>query len=128
MTPYPFRPGQGPITVEASVTGPARGSTVTMILDTGATTSLLKRTTLAYLGFDLTATKHQVRMTTGSTVELVPVVQLTRLFALGQNRIGFSVVAHSLPEGVAVDGLLGLDFFRGHVLTLDFRAGSITLG
>ena len=32
-----------------------------------------------------------------------------------------------IPADAGVDGLLGLDFLRGHVLTLDFRGGIITL-
>jgi hypothetical protein len=44
---------------------------------------------------------------------------------LGQIRILFPVVAHTLPPTTSVDGLLGLDFFRGLELTLDFRAGQI---
>jgi hypothetical protein len=30
-------------------------------------------------------------------------------------------------QGLIVDGVLGLDFLRGHVLTIDFRSGQITL-
>ena len=49
------------------------------------------------------------------------------MFTLGQNRTGFPVIAHTLPDTTMVDGLLGLDFFQGHILTLDFQVGSITL-
>jgi len=64
---------------------------------------------------------------TGSKIEVVPVVVLTRLSVLGQSRYDFPVLAHTLPAGSAVDGLLGLDFLRGHALTVDFRTGQITL-
>jgi hypothetical protein len=49
------------------------------------------------------------------------------LSALGQRRFGFPVVAHDLPAQAAVDGLLGLDFLRDQVLTVDFQKGQITL-
>ena len=52
---------------------------------------------------------------------------LAKISALGQDRIDFPVLAHTLPPGAGVDGLLGLDFFRGQFLTLDFRTGQITL-
>jgi len=42
-------------------------------------------------------------------------------------RTNFPVVAHDLPPAVTVDGLLGLDFFRDLVLTLDFARGRIDL-
>ncbi len=57
----------------------------------------------------------------------VPRVVLNRLTVLGQHRIGFAVLSHPLPPDAGVDGLLGLDFFRGSVLTLDFRSGLMTL-
>jgi hypothetical protein len=80
-----------------------------------------------YLGIDPDQSTRQIQMTTGSAVEIVPVVVLTRLSALGQHRFGFPVIAHTLPKDSAVDGLLGLDFLRDQVLTIDFRAGRITL-
>ena len=43
------------------------------------------------------------------------------------HRIGFPLLAKALPPEAGVDGLLGLDFLRGHVLTLDFRTGVLTL-
>lgn len=39
----------------------------------------------------------------------------------------FSALAHTLPPEVGVDDLLGLDFLRGQILTLDFQAGQISL-
>ena len=50
-----------------------------------------------------------------------------RLEALGQVRANFSVISHTLPPTAAIDGVLGLDFFRNHVLTLDFQRGVIAL-
>jgi len=58
---------------------------------------------------------------------MVPRVVLNRLTVLGQHRIGFAVVSHPLPPEAGVDGLLGLDFLRDQTLTLDFRAGTISL-
>lgn len=37
------------------------------------------------------------------------------------------VISLSLPAGASFDGLFGLDFLRGHVLTIDFQQGQITL-
>lgn len=52
---------------------------------------------------------------------------LSRIRALGQERVEFAVLGHTLPPSAGVDGLLGLDFFRGQSLTLDFRTGHVTL-
>lgn len=67
-------------------------------------------------------------MTTASGVEYVPRIAMDRLEELGQHRRGSQVVAHTLPPSTTVDGLLGLDFFRGTRLTIDFANGRITLG
>lgn len=63
----------------------------------------------------------------GSGVENCPQVTLNRMSALGRHRLAFTVVAHSLPSAARIDGLLGLDFLRDGVLTLDFIHGQITL-
>jgi predicted aspartyl protease len=124
---HTFNSKQGPIVVEAEITGPSRSMTVPLILDTGATTSLLKEAVLLALGFDLVSVTDRVQMTTGSTVISVPRVVLTRLTAMGRHQFGFPVLAYSLPAAVSVSGLIGLDFLRNQVLTIDFRAGQITL-
>lgn len=38
-----------------------------------------------------------------------------------------TVVSQDFPTSVTVDGLLGLDFFRGRILNIDFSRGFITL-
>jgi hypothetical protein len=52
-------------------------------------------------------------------------VQLLRIESLGQSRTNFPVLTHPLPPAAPVDGLLGLDFFRGTELVIDFRNGQI---
>ncbi len=125
---YPFDGSRGPILIAAEVTGPDRSLALQLLLDTGATTSLLKDAVLLTLGYDLASVADWVRMTTGSQVTSVPKVVLTRLTALGRHRFGFPVLAHTLPVSASVHGLLGLDFLRDGVLTIDFRSGRITLG
>jgi hypothetical protein len=124
---YPFQAKQGPILVEAEVTGPSRTLTLPLLLDTGANTSLIKESVLLVLGYDLASVTDRVPMTTGSVVTTVPRVVLTRLSSLGQHRIDFPVLAHPLPAAVSVSGQLGLDFLRDRTLTIDFRTGQIDL-
>jgi hypothetical protein len=60
-------------------------------------------------------------------VEATTRLPVDKIEALGQERLNFSVIAHTLPPSASVDGVLGLDFMRSHVLTLDFQNGEITL-
>jgi hypothetical protein len=66
-------------------------------------------------------------MTTGSTVISVPQVILTRMTTLGTHRFGFPVLVYTLPAATSVAGLIGLDFLRGFILTVDFRSGRLDL-
>jgi len=54
-------------------------------------------------------------------------VELSRFSALRQQRRGFPVLAYDMPPEAGIDGVLGLDFFRGQSLNIDFRKGQIPL-
>ncbi len=122
-----FQPRSGPILVEAEVSGPSGKAAAKLVLDTGATTTTLNGRLLRSIGYEPDAATESVRITTGSRVETVPRLTVNRLSALGKHAIGLQILAHTLPDEAAVDGLLGLDFFRGTSLTIDFRAGQIAL-
>jgi predicted aspartyl protease len=124
---FTFNATGGLILVSVRVNGPAGHIFAQLALDTGATASLIQTATLVSIGYDPAAASDRVLVTTGSGVEYVPRLPLDRVEALGQVRAGFPVVAHTLPPSAGVDGLLGLDFFRGQQLMIDFRRGEITL-
>lgn len=104
-------PSGGPIVVTARLWGPRHDARVKMALDTGATTSLISTEWLIHLGYDPGASRERLPVTTGSGVE----------------RVQVPILAHTLPPSAPIDGLLGLDFLRGTVLTVDLRAGVIDL-
>jgi hypothetical protein len=122
----PFNAQQGLILVEAELEGPTARYRLQLALDTGATETVIGTGWLAAVGYDLSQAQ-QVTVTTASGVELVALLPVIRLTALGQDRTAFPVVGLTLPAGIQTDGVLGLDFFRGQVLTIDFRAGQVTL-
>ena len=82
---------------------------------------------MEHLGYDPSVETGHVRVTTGSRLEFVPRITLSRIEALGYDYSDFPVLCHTLPPSVLVDGVLGLDFLRGKRLVLDFRTGIITL-
>ena len=89
--------------------------------------AMLSMPKLMLVGHDPAGVPERLPTTTASGVEYVPRLTINRLDVLGQQRTDFPVLAHTLPPSAGVDGLLGLDFFRGRKLTLDFRTGVITL-
>ena len=124
---YAFQPRSGAILVEAEVSGPAGKRTVTLVLDTGATSSTLSLKILREIGYEPATSTDLVRLTAGTGLATVPRMMINRLSALGRHAIGLRVMAHDHPAEAKVDGLLGLDFFRDLVLTLDFPVGQIGL-
>ncbi len=120
-----FHSSTGPIALDASLSGPLGQADLRLILDTGATTSLIRSTILIAVGYDPDASPDRVQVAMGGGIGLIPRVVLNRLSALGQHRLGFPVLAHAILPAAGIDGLLGLDFLRGTILTIDFRAGRI---
>jgi predicted aspartyl protease len=124
---HSFSSRTGPIVVAVEISGPKGKVDALLLLDTGATTSTINRKVLQVAGYDPSSITEFVEITAGTGTASVPRLMLNRLSALGKHAIGIRVLAHDLPAGVAVDGLLGLDFFRDLLLTLDFRQGLIEL-
>ena len=124
---FPFDPQQGLIIVPAELWGPNGSAVLRLALDTGATGTVVNTGMLVALGYDPALIPDRVQITTGSGVEFVPRVLLDRIMALGRESAGFPVLGHTLPPSAGIDGLLGLDFFRGWNLTIDFRRGQVVL-
>src|SRR5262245_16627496 len=124
----PFDPNREAVLVRGEVSGPlGHPAEVVLVLDTGATTSLIRSDLLTRLGYDPAASTDRVQVLTGGGVRILPRLVVNRLTVLGQDRIDFPDLSDALPPGADIDGILGLDFFRGQILTLDFRSGLITL-
>jgi predicted aspartyl protease len=123
----PFNPLGGLIVVPAVLEGPKGTVKLRLVVDTGAKRTVIGNSILRQAGYDSALAPQRVQMTTASGVMLVPLLTVNRLSALGKDRVGLPVVAHTLPPAAAFDGLLGLDFIRGMTLTIDFRAGLIDL-
>ncbi len=124
---YPFNRRNGLIIVRTRIFGPRRLGIFRLALDTGASDTLISATRLEAEGFDLTQFSQTVKITTGGGVIAAPIIQIPQLEALGHEQLNFPVLAHDLPPTSTVDGVLGLDFMRGHLLTVDFRIGQLSL-
>jgi Aspartyl protease len=122
-----FDPSAPAIIVPALVVGPLRIIRVELALDTGAGHTTIRPRFLVSAGYnpaDSTRRKH-FRSVTGSAT--APVIDVQGISCLARVRTNMPVIAHEPPAAIIYDGLLGLDFFRGFVLTLDFLRGRITL-
>lgn len=122
-----FNAHQGLIIVRTMLIGPTGDTVARLALDTGASATVVSVELLELIGYDPNALPKTVRFTTGSRVESAPRLLLGRIEALDRVMAGFPVVAHTLPATASVDGVLGLDFLRGSVLTINFINGEISL-
>lgn len=123
----PFDGKQGLIVIHAELTGPTGSALLRLALDTGATATLVNVGMLVSIGHDPALSSDRLQVTTGSGVEFAPRITLEKIAALGEERTNFPILCHTLPPSAGVDGLLGLDFFRARMLTIDFRRGQIFL-
>lgn len=113
--------------MSARLIGPDAEVILRLALDTGATMTMIRPASLLQIGADPALATERLAMTTASGVEYVPKAIVGTFIAVGAERRNMPVIAHTLPPSASVDGLLGLDFFRGMKLSIDFRAGLLDL-
>jgi hypothetical protein len=122
-----FDPNARLVVVQTILTGPAGTHEFRFAVDTGSTRTAVAGHVLQLLGNQEPPVAERRRARTGSGETRAGLVSVRRIQALGQVRTDFPVLWLPLAPAVMIDGLLGLDFFRGLVLTLDFARGRITL-
>jgi hypothetical protein len=124
---HSFDAQRGLIIVNGALTGPSGVAFLRLAIDTGATSSLINSALLVSVGYDPATAPDRVEITTGSGVDFSVRLVVEKLSCLGKERLAFPVLAHTLPTSAGVDGLIGLDYFRGGRLTIDFIVGQIDL-
>jgi len=95
---------------KAAVAGPLGVNVIRLLVHTGSVYTVLSVEVLEAVGCSPAVSREHVRIITGSGYLVVPKVQITWLQCLGQKIDEMTVVAHTLPMGSLVDGLLGMDF------------------
>jgi len=96
-------------------------------VDTGATISLMDIDLLSDIGYKLQDSIGTTHTVTASKTETVYEFSLDNIMALGLIRRNFKVISRSLPMGLGIDGLLGLNFFHNKELNINFRLSEIRL-
>lgn len=115
------------VVVPAYVRGPKDEVRCLLAVDTGATDTNISPHVLRIAGYDTTALFDPVNLLTAGGITRADRLLLEGLTCLGHRVADFRVVCHTVTATTRIDGLLGLDFLRGQVLTLDFAHGRIAL-
>jgi len=122
-----FDPAARSVLIRVAVNGPRMAYTFRFAVDTAATQTSIRPELLRALGYQLTHPVGRKRIRSATGTALAPLFRVASVAALGQVRSDFLIATQTLPVTVEADGLLGLDFFRGLVLTLDFARGRAAL-
>jgi hypothetical protein len=72
---FGFHPNQGLIIVPVRLYGPIGDMIVRLALDTGATSTLINSELMILLGYNPATSPDRIQVTTGSGVELCPLVR-----------------------------------------------------
>ena len=96
-------------------------------IDTGASISLIDMDVLYALGFQKENAIRTIQTMTASRQEIAYEFELQNIKAIGLIRRNFKVISRSLPTGLGIDGLLGLNFFRNKELIINFKSSEVLL-
>jgi len=117
----------GIVLVAGRIFGPKDDQDVILMLDTGASMTMLRAALLTEVGIDLSASTEQRRVDAmgGSVIE--GVIKVPRLRIFGEERAPLEVIFTERRLPYQVDGVLGINFLLPYRLCLDFPAGWIEL-
>lgn len=125
MTRYRFERWQNLILVQAAIQGTHRVAVARLMVDTGSTHTVLSWQTLQEAGYDPAASQERHSTWTVNSMITVPRVRLRRFHCLGKVLENFPVLCHTVPFGVYLDGLLGMDFLRAFDIAIHPQRGYI---
>jgi clan AA aspartic protease (TIGR02281 family) len=100
---------------------------VRLLVDTGASYTVLPTRILQRLGCNLEQPLEKKKIVTANGALDVPIVAVPWFNCLGIKRENYPVVALSLPASSFTDGLLGMDFLREVGAVIDVANAEIRL-
>jgi len=98
-----------------------------LLIDTGASYTILPRELLDNLSYNLVISKIKVRLITASGSIIAPQIKVEWIHSLGTKFEKFPVVAHTLPKDMHIDGILGIDFLKNAKVQIDVSKGHIII-
>ena len=98
-----------------------------LLIDTGSAYTVLSQEILEFIGSSPASASKRKRIITGSGYEIVPVVSVKSFSCVGQTLKSFVLLAHTLPFGAFVDGLLGMDFLCRFEIEIKTKSGQLVV-
>ena len=103
---------------------------VRLVLDTGASKTLIIPNAILGLGYDLSNPKYIAPITTASGIIDCPILTVSHLSCIGELVSNLDITIQDLPDELTkynIQGLLGLDFLRQFDISISFSAGLIII-
>lgn len=124
---FKFDPDVPVIIFEPELKGVNITTKIKMVLDTGATYTMIPWSIAKVLGLEPEVSKRRIEITTASGVESVPLVIVKSIFLSDKKVEDVEVIIHDLPPRSYVDGLLGLSFLKNFKICIDFPKGILEI-
>lgn len=122
-----FDPKLPIIPIQVVLEGGEKSFKVNLILDTGASLTLISRSVANLLKL-IPSSRKKVEVSTVSQVEKVPLVVVPKISFLDLEAYNVECLVKNLPPADDfVEGLLGLSFLKNFELRIDFRKGVLEL-
>ncbi len=101
-----------------------------LALDTAATHTTIDSNVLYFSGYELKNSKGEIEVETSNGIIVVELFEIADLESLGIYRNNFEVqvydfLAHNIISDY--DGVIGLNFLKGHKICIDFEKGVINV-
>ncbi len=106
------------------------GFSVRLLLDTGASNTVIDLTTLISTGFHFKDSIDKIKIETAKGIVEADVFNVKQLESLGITQQKYAVTAYDfIGNGIIseFDGVLGLDFFENNKICIDFVNNEITI-
>ncbi len=112
--------------IKAVVGGLIKGEfeRITLLVDTGASFTLVSKKILTDLGYDLINSGKKRQLITGKgATSPIPVININWFNCAGKVVNNFDILAYDIPKTLKVDGVLGMDFLLnyGAIISLKNR-------
>ena len=98
---------------------------IRMVLDTGATYTMIPWEIAEALGYEPEHSKEKVTLVTASGIETAPIIKVKEVNVLGEYVSDVPVVCHDLPARSYVVGLLGASVLRHFKIMIDYGEGDL---
>ena len=110
-----------------AVKGQSEVVTCKLLIDTGASFTILPWELLDNLGYNLIISKKKIRLISATGSIIAPLIKVDWIHSLGTRFESFPVVAYTLPKDMYIDGILGIDFLKKAKVQIDVFNGRVMI-